>query len=99
MKIILTGYTDIDALVEAINTARIYRFICKPWDPTALKQVVQDAFREHEKFMQQKQLLDTLAALVRSCPALFEFEDDNGGQGNDIASETAPCNLSAEPVN
>jgi response regulator RpfG family c-di-GMP phosphodiesterase len=99
MKIILTGYTDIDALVEAINTARIHRFICKPWDPTALKQVVQDAFREHEKFMQQKRLLDTLVALVRSYPALFEREDAGDRHSNDMTSETAPCGLSAEPVN
>jgi response regulator RpfG family c-di-GMP phosphodiesterase len=98
MKIILTGYTDIDALVEAINTARIYRFVCKPWDPTSLKQVVQDAFREHEKFVQQKQLLDTLTTLVRSCPAIFG-DSVSTDRSDEITSESAFCNISAEPVN
>jgi response regulator RpfG family c-di-GMP phosphodiesterase len=99
IKIILTGYSDIDALVEAINTARVYRFVSKPWDPTALKQVVQDAFNEHEKFLQQKQLLETLTTLVRSCPALFGSKNENGGQSAEFASEDALCSISAEPVN
>jgi response regulator RpfG family c-di-GMP phosphodiesterase len=71
MKIILTGYTDIDALTEAINTTRVYKFVNKPWDPFALKQTVEAAFREYEKSVQQKQLVDSLVILVRSYPALF----------------------------
>jgi DNA-binding NtrC family response regulator len=37
IRIVLTGYTDIDALVEAVNTSRIYRYITKPWDPDELR--------------------------------------------------------------
>jgi response regulator RpfG family c-di-GMP phosphodiesterase len=99
IKIILTGYSDIDALVEAINTARVYRFVSKPWDPTALKQVVQEAFREHEKFIQQKQLLQALTTLVRSCPAIFGRDNDAINQSNEFASEDALRPMSGEPVN
>lgn len=98
IKIILTGYSDIDALVEAINTARVYRFVSKPWDPTALRQVVEDAFREHERFIQQKQLLEALTTLVRSCPAIFGSENDSGAQGGGFVSESALRPASAEPV-
>ena len=99
IKIILTGYTDIEALVEAINTTRIYKFVSKPWDPIALKEVVQDAFREHEKTIQQRQLLDTLSSLIRSCPAIFGLDNDNGEPGNELTNENAPRNVAAEPVN
>lgn len=99
IKIILTGYTDIDALVEAINTTRIYKFVSKPWDPIALKDVVLDAFREHEKAIQQRQLLDTLANLVRSCPAIFSVENGDGNPAGELANEGALLNVSAEPVN
>ncbi|MFP5260658.1 MAG: response regulator [Blastocatellia bacterium] len=99
IKIILTGYTDIDALVEAINTTRIYKFVCKPWDPIALKMVVQDAFREHEKYTQQKQLLETLSGLVRSCPAIFGLESGAGDPAGEIANESVLREMPAEPVN
>src|SRR5262249_45833912 len=71
VRIILTGYTDVDALTEAINTTRVYQFVSKPWDPIALKQIVEEAMREHEKAMEQKRLLEGLTELVRSCPHLF----------------------------
>ncbi len=38
VKIILTGYTDVEALIEAINCARVYRYVNKPWDPERLAQ-------------------------------------------------------------
>jgi response regulator RpfG family c-di-GMP phosphodiesterase len=99
IKIILTGYTDLDALVEAINTTRIYKFVSKPWDPIALKDVVQDAFREHEKSIQQRQLLDTLTNLVRSCPAIFGLESDDSNPSSELTNENVLCNIPAEPVN
>ncbi len=43
MRIVLTAYTDVDNLMEAINTGRIYHFIPKPWDPNELLVVVRRA--------------------------------------------------------
>lgn len=71
IKIILTGYTDIDALTEAINTAQVYKFVSKPWDPITLKQIVEEAFHQYQLSVQQKRLLDSLVVLVRSNPAIF----------------------------
>ncbi|MBI4518096.1 MAG: sigma-54-dependent Fis family transcriptional regulator [Deltaproteobacteria bacterium] len=42
-RIILTGYTDIDSLVEAINAGRVYRYIAKPWDTRELRLTIQRA--------------------------------------------------------
>jgi sigma-B regulation protein RsbU (phosphoserine phosphatase) len=36
IRIILTGYTDVDVLMEAINSCKVYRYIVKPWDPPDL---------------------------------------------------------------
>jgi hypothetical protein len=85
--------------VEAINTTRIYKFVSKPWDPIALKDVVLDAFREHEKSIQQRQLLDTLTNLVRSCPAIFGLDANDGNPGTELTNESALANIPAEPVN
>ena len=71
IKIILTGYTDIEALIEAINVTRVYKFVSKPWDPMSLKEMVRDALAEHERQLEQKKALDALISLVQSHPGLF----------------------------
>ena len=37
VRIILTGFTDIEDLVDAINSGQVYKYITKPWDPNELK--------------------------------------------------------------
>ena len=65
-KIILTGYTDVEALIEAINTSRVYKYVSKPWDPVELKQIVRNALGEYRNRLEQSDLVDSLRALVRS---------------------------------
>ncbi|HYC23469.1 MAG TPA: sigma-54 dependent transcriptional regulator [Candidatus Bathyarchaeia archaeon] len=43
VRIILTGYSDIDVLVEAINSSRIYRYVTKPWDHQELRITLRRA--------------------------------------------------------
>lgn len=43
IRILLTGYTDVEDLVEAINSGQVFKYITKPWNPTELKAVVQQA--------------------------------------------------------
>lgn len=46
IRIILTGYTEVDDLMEAINRGHVQRYITKPWEPFSLKQtVLQDLER------------------------------------------------------
>ena len=79
VKIILTGHTDIEALIEAINCARVYRYVNKPWDPDKLKATVASALRERDTLIEQKRLLDGLVSLVHSHPWAF------------ISSQSAPA--------
>ncbi|HEY9637139.1 MAG TPA: SpoIIE family protein phosphatase [Coleofasciculaceae cyanobacterium] len=43
IRILLTGYTDVEDLVEAINSGKVFKYITKPWNPENLKTVVQQA--------------------------------------------------------
>jgi response regulator RpfG family c-di-GMP phosphodiesterase len=47
-RILLTGYTDIRALVEAINCGLVHRYITKPWNNDDLKLEVGRALQEYE---------------------------------------------------
>ena len=43
IRIILTGFTDMESIIEAINTGKIYRYIKKPWDKDELKITIDNA--------------------------------------------------------
>lgn len=57
MRIILTGFTDVEDLVEAINSGQVYKYITKPWDPNELKLVVQRAAETYELLKQRTEEL------------------------------------------
>ncbi len=47
VKIMLTGYSDMDAIIDAVNKGHIYRYIAKPWDAVDLVQTVKSAAELH----------------------------------------------------
>ncbi len=53
IRILLTGYTDMELLVNCVNDAHIYQYISKPWEPEDLKRMVQRAL---ESLMLKRQL-------------------------------------------
>jgi diguanylate cyclase (GGDEF)-like protein/PAS domain S-box-containing protein len=48
VRIILSGYTDLDAVTQAVNRGEVFKFLTKPWADQELLEVVRDAFRLHE---------------------------------------------------
>src|SRR5437879_2758025 len=60
VRIILTAYTDVDSLMEAINTGRIYHFIPKPWDPKELLIAVRRAAERYSLAQENARLKDDL---------------------------------------
>ncbi len=53
LKIMLTGQASIEAIGNAVNNAKLYRYISKPWEPEDLKLTVKEAVRS---YLQDKQL-------------------------------------------
>jgi DNA-binding NtrC family response regulator len=64
VRIILTGYTDVDALVEAINCGQVYRYVAKPWDNEELRLTVKRALEHYEASKQRHELGSVNARLV-----------------------------------
>lgn len=48
IRILLTGYTDIDSVISAINSGHIYRYVTKPWDPVDLANAIDKAVERYE---------------------------------------------------
>jgi two-component system response regulator HupR/HoxA len=64
VPIILTGYTDPDALIEAINLRSIYRYVAKPWDPRELGLTLRRAIEVFHLARENARLTDDNARLV-----------------------------------
>ena len=47
VRIILSGYTDIEVVTESVNRGAVFKFLTKPWDDDLLREQVRDAFRRH----------------------------------------------------
>jgi len=43
IRIILTGFSDIEAVVRAVNKANIYKYVTKPWDREMFKEIIDEA--------------------------------------------------------
>ena len=59
VRILLTGYADVSAIIEAINRGEIYRYITKPWDDNDIVLVVHHAL-ERRLLEQEKKRLEAL---------------------------------------
>ncbi len=59
-RIILTGFADMDAIVQAINEGHVYAYVAKPWEPEELKQVVRRAVEHHRLLLENEKLLGDL---------------------------------------
>ncbi len=79
MRIVLTGFTDVEDLVEAINSGQVYKYITKPWDPSELRTVVQQATKTYQGLKQrteelrraqaQADLLGTIVRVIQDTPS------------------------------
>lgn len=60
VRIVLTAYTDVDSLMDAINMGRIYHFVPKPWSPNDLLTVVRRAAERYALTQENARLRDEL---------------------------------------
>ncbi len=49
IRLVLSGYTDLNTVTDAINRGAIYRFLTKPWNDDDLREHIRQAFRTHDE--------------------------------------------------
>lgn len=60
VRMILTGFSDVEVIVEAINTCNLYRYITKPWDKSELKHTIDLGLEKYYLNKQNSRLLEEL---------------------------------------
>jgi len=56
VRMVLSGYTDLDSVTAAINEGAIYRFLTKPWDDNLLRAHIAEAFRRYGGLQQSERV-------------------------------------------
>ena len=59
-RVLITGYSDIEAVVQAVNDGRIFYYIEKPWEPENLKLIMKRAVERYQLIKDNKELLHKL---------------------------------------
>lgn len=86
VRILLTGHASLEAAMRAVNEGGVFKFLVKPWDDKALKQVIREAVSKHDAekeawrifgtLQQQKHDLDGLES---EYPGISHLERDAEG--------------------
>lgn len=56
IRILITGYTDITAVIDAINVGQVYKYLSKPWNEEEVKNTILKSFEVMELRRQNKEL-------------------------------------------
>jgi response regulator RpfG family c-di-GMP phosphodiesterase len=74
-RVLVTGYADTDAVVDAINKGQVYRFVSKPWNEEELRNVIQSGYDLNQSRVQNaEQGSEVLALLEKFAGRVQEFE-------------------------
>ncbi len=79
VRILLTGFADLEAVTAAINKGNIYRFLSKPCPVEMLHGVLRDALRQYELVNAERILLEkTLKGSIRAMADLLAVASPDG---------------------
>ncbi len=74
-RVMMSGYADITALTEAVNSGQIFAYITKPWDPFKLQAQVNAAGVHFTLTREVQESRELLRALMENSPDLIYFKD------------------------
>lgn len=80
VRMLYTGYSDIDSVIAAINQGRIFRFLKKPWQIDELEDAVHEAADEYDRLVEQADTINRLledVGVLRNRVAALEEEVKN----------------------
>jgi len=75
IRILLTGYADIEVVIEAINSGQIYRYVNKPWDPVDLVNTVDKAVERYELGQELREKNQALQAALDELQTLDQAKN------------------------
>ncbi len=72
IRVIFTGYADLNAIIDAINLGNVFRYVSKPWEPEQLIATLQEAGEQYDLILERRRLLEDLKTNEEGWMALEE---------------------------
>lgn len=85
IRVLLTGYADIEVVIEAVNDAKVFYYLSKPWRNDSILDLVRTAVQKHSLAAEERRLLKKLGGL-KSEEALSQMRADLAGESADFRS-------------
>jgi signal transduction histidine kinase/DNA-binding NarL/FixJ family response regulator len=85
VRVLVTGYSDIDVVIDAINRGAVYRYLSKPWDIEEIKATIRNAIEIFELKRKNQTLIGSLRKKIDELDFLNELQLELKGLA---ASET-----------
>jgi signal transduction histidine kinase len=60
IRMLFTGYADIQAVISAVNEGHIFRYILKPWDSTELEGIIRQGVEQYDLLAERRRLISEL---------------------------------------
>lgn len=76
VRFLMSGYTDIDVVISAINDGHVYQYISKPWQEAELLLKVKVALEHWREQRQNEQMVRQSLSEVKNWEALFRQTSD-----------------------
>lgn len=64
VRIIMSGYSDMNALISSVNQGEIFRYVSKPWELQDLLDTIQLAVAKHKEILSHGKLIDENKHLI-----------------------------------
>lgn len=95
LRVILTGYTDVDSITESINKGHIYKFFLKPWNDNNLKLEIRQALDQYNLIKANRHLDETVVRQNQELQQINEkLEDIVEERTREIAMQNHALELS-----
>ncbi|HET7865002.1 MAG TPA: EAL domain-containing protein, partial [Burkholderiaceae bacterium] len=72
VRMVLSGFTELQSIIDAVNEGAIYKFLTKPWDDNLLRSHVSEAFRTKEMADENRRLAREVEAAANDLATLNE---------------------------
>ncbi len=97
VRVLVTGYSDIDVVIDAINRGAVYRYLSKPWDIDEIKATIRNAIEVYELKRKNQTLIGSLQKKIHELDFLNELQLDlKGLSESEIILERAVVRLREE---
>ncbi|BBE51389.1 Hydrogenase transcriptional regulatory protein hupR1 [Ferriphaselus amnicola] len=97
VRVVLSGYTELNSVTDAINRGAVYKFLTKPWEDELLRANVDEAFQRHEMKIENARLARELQQANNALKQInLELEQRVERKAREIVHNLAALQVSQE---